>query len=212
MAPGKPCSNCSFDPAQQQIPTAEELREAYLPHYEALRPQFNALHRELQHFADRRAHHGRSLKMSRLICLLVGLIGAAQLVARLLESFTLESAATPSVIILFAFAMDLLVRRSSTHTAERQLRAISLLQTQIELHDQQARPPLAFAFCHPDVLREIIAAPEGPAQAVCRIRQEAMEQAIRDAGRWPLREVEREAMMELGMWNHYTSIPRKTEE
>ncbi len=96
--------------------------------------------------------------MSRLICLLVGLIGAAQLVARLLESFTLESAATPSVIILFAFAMDLLVRRSSTHTAERQLRAISLLQTQIELHDQQARPPLAFAFCHPDVLREIIAA------------------------------------------------------
>ena len=63
-----------------------------------------------------------------------------------------------------------------------------------------------------DVLREIIAAPEGPAQAVCRIRQEAMEQAIRDAGRWPLREVEREAMMELGMWNHYTSIPRKTEE
>ena len=39
-----------------------------------------------------------------------------------------------------------------------------------------------------------------------------LEQAIRDAGRWPLREVEREAMMELGMWNHYTSIPRKTEE
>ena len=61
-------------------------------------------------------------------------------------------------------------------------------------------------------LLHIIAAPEGPAQAVCRIRQEAMEQAIRDAGRWPLREVEREAMMELGMWNHYTSIPRKTEE
>ena len=84
MAPGRPCSNCSFDPAQQQIPTVEELREVYLPHYEALRPQFNALHRELQHFADRRAHHGRSLKMSRLICLLVGLIGAAQLVARLL--------------------------------------------------------------------------------------------------------------------------------
>ena len=48
MAPGRPCSNCSFDPAQQQIPTVEELREVYLPHYEALRPQFNALHRELQ--------------------------------------------------------------------------------------------------------------------------------------------------------------------
>lgn len=113
MAPGRPCSNCSFDPAQQQIPTVEELREVYLPHYEALRPQFNALHRELQHFADRRAHHGRSLKMSRLICLLVGLIGAAQLVARLLESFTLESAVTPSVIILFAFAMTCWVRRAA---------------------------------------------------------------------------------------------------
>ena len=120
----------------------EELREVYLPHYEALRPQFNALHRELQHFADRRAHHGRSLKMSRLICLLVGLIGAAQLVARLLESFTLESAVTPSVIILFAFAMDLLVRRSSTHTAERQLRAISLLQTLSLIHISDA------AACH----------------------------------------------------------------
>lgn len=212
MAPGRPCSNCSFDPAQQQIPSAEELREVYLPHYEALRPQFNTLHRELQHFADRRTHHGRSLKMSRLICLLVGLIGAAQLVARLLESFTLESAATPFVIILFAFAMDLLVRRSNTHTAERQLRAISLLQTQIELHDQDTRPPLAFAFCHPDVLCEIIAAAEGPEQAVCRIRQEAMEQATREAGRWPLREVEREAMMELGMWNRYTSIPKESEE
>ena len=212
MAPGRPCSNCSFDPAQQQIPSAEELREVYLPHYEALRPQFNALHRELQRFADRRAHHGRSLKMSRLICLLVGLIGVVQLAANLIQAFTLESAATPFVIILFAFAMDLLVRRSSTHTAERQLRAISLLQTQIELHDQDARAPLSFAFCHPDVLREIIAVPEGPAQAVCRIRQEAMEQATRDAGRWPLREVEREAMMELGMWNRYTSIPRKTEE
>ena len=143
-----------------------------------------------------------------MICLLVGLIGVAQLVTHLIESFTLESAAAPLVIILFAFAMDLLVRRSNIHTAEWQLRAISLLQTQIELHDQKMRPPLAFAFCHPDVLGEIIAAPEEPAQAVCRIRQESMEQVTRDAGRWPLCEVEQE----LGRWNRYTSIPKKTEE
>ena len=141
-----------------------------------------------------------------------GLVGAVLLVTHLAQSFTLESAATPLVIVLFALAMDLLVRHSNTHTAERQLKAISLLQTQIELQDQDIRAPLHFAFCHPAVLAEIIAAPEDPSQAVCRIRQQAMEQAILEAGRWPLRPVEQEAMMELGMWNHYTAIPKKSEE
>ena len=210
--PGRPCPSCSFDPARQQIPSSQELQERYLPHYTALRPQFDALHRELRSYAARRAHHGRSLQLSRLICLLVGLVGAALLVAHLAQSFTLESAATPLVIVLFALAMDLLVRHSNTHTAERQLKAISLLQTQIELQDQDIRAPLHFAFCHPAVLAEIIAAPEDPSQAVCRIRQQAMEQAILEAGRWPLRPVEQEAMLELGMWNHYTAIPKKSEE
>ena len=75
--------------------------------------------------------------------------------AHLAQSFTLESAATPLVIVLFALAMDLLVRHSNTHTAERQLKAISLLQTQIELQDQDIRAPLHFAvtLCnHPDLV------------------------------------------------------------
>ena len=206
----RPCPVCGFNAATEQIPSAAELREEWLPHYQEMRSSFNTLHRELQSFADRRLHHCRSLQLSRIICLLLGVAGVILLINALVRTPTLESVLRPLVIIFFAIVLDFLVRRSNIHTAKRQLEAISLLQTQIESNDPKGRAPLAFALCHPAVLRRIATAAD-PAAAVGRIRRQAEERAAQDAGRWPLREVEKDAMTELALWNLCTEREKKSE-
>ena len=205
-APGNPCLVCDFQPDLQSIPDRDSLQNDYLPIFDEMRDSFDQLHRELQGYARSRVHHGWSLQASHNLCVLLAICGALLLLNRIVvQRLPISEAGTAMIVILFAACLDFMVRHNNENRIRRRLRAIFMLQKQLESDGGESFLPLAFAYCHPAVLRRILAMDGDVSECVRILRQQAAALAEKNAGRFPIRPLEQEALIQLALWDLCTT-------
>ena len=132
--------------------------------------------------------------------------GALLLLNRIVvQRLPISEAGTAMIVILFAACLDFMVRHNNENRIRRRLRAIFMLQKQLESDDGESFLPLAFAYCHPAVLRRILAMDGDVSECVRILRQQAAALAEKNAGRFPIRPLEQEALIQLALWDLCTT-------